>query len=295
MILTGFLIGALGAAAVFQQTDTLVQADGASRLSLVNFQGEVVVRTWDRDAVQVAAEHAESQRISIERSGRTIRVEPDSEHGGAFGRRVDFRLTVPRSFALDIDGVGLSVDVEGAEGPVQITTVHGPIRVKGGRESIELESVNGSIHVEGAQGDLRVTGVAGGVTVRDFTGDLYAQSVGGSLTLEGINSSDVEAGSVGGTLTYQGGIQDGGKYRFGSHGGQIWLRLPGDINAHVEALTLAGSIEVEFPGARSEPPRGEGIPGLREKRLIFEVGTGSARIEVETFGGTVHILSLIHI
>jgi hypothetical protein len=26
------------------------------------------------------------------------------------------------------------------------------------------------------------------------------------------------------------------------------------------------------------------------KELTFELGTGSARIEVETFGGTVHIL-----
>ena len=47
------MIGALSAAALVQQTDTIVQANGASRLSLDSFQGEVVVATWDRDAVQV--------------------------------------------------------------------------------------------------------------------------------------------------------------------------------------------------------------------------------------------------
>ena len=79
-------------------------------------------------------------------------------------------------------------------------------------------------------------------------------------------------------------------YNFGSHGGQVWLYLPVDMNARVEAVTLAGNIVVDFPGAPSEPTRGHGIPGLTEMELSFEVGTGSAQIEVETFGGTVHIL-----
>jgi hypothetical protein len=32
------------------------------------------------------------------------------------------------------------------------------------------------------------------------------------------------------------------------------------------------------------------MPGLREKRLRFETGDGSARVSVETFAGTLHIL-----
>ena len=144
--------------------------------------------------------------------------------------------------------------------------------------------------MEGAQGDLDVTGVAGGVTIVDCSGDLYAESVGGSLVMEGITSGDVEAGSVGGTLRFEGSIQDGGIYNFGSHGGAIWLYLPTNMNAEVEAVTLAGDIEVDFPGAPAEPTSEEGIPGFREKSLRFEAGTGSARIEVETFGGTIHIM-----
>jgi len=289
-MLTGLVIGALSAAALIQQTDTLVQANGASRLELESFQGEVVVRTWDRDAVQVRADHSDSHAIRIRRSGSTIFVESDVERGYDVSRAVDFELTVPRRIDLSIDGVALSVDIEGTEGRIEVSTVHGPIRVVGGRGTVVLESVNGAIHVEGAEADLQVTGVAGGVTIINCNGDISAESVGGTLTLEGIRSMAVEIGTVGGSLHYRGSIEDGGKYSFGSHGGQIWLYLPPNINAQVDALTLAGEIEVNYPGAPTEATRGEGFPGLQEKELSFEVGTGSARIEVETFGGTIHIL-----
>jgi DUF4097 and DUF4098 domain-containing protein YvlB len=289
-MLTGLVIGALSAAALLPQTDTIVQANGASRLELESFQGVVVVRTWDRDAVQIKADHSDSQSVQIHQHGTTISVEQEMEHGRGFGQAVDFEITIPRGFDLSIEGVALDVDIRGTEGQIEVTTVHGPISVQGGRESIILESVNGLIRVEDAQGDLEVTGIAGGVTIVNCTGDISAESVGGALTMEGINSADVEVGSVGGTLRYEGSIQDGGTYNFGSHGGEIWLYLPANINAQVDVLTLAGDIEVNYPGAPTEPTKGEGIPGLNQKELTFELGTGSARIEVETFGGTVHIL-----
>jgi hypothetical protein len=95
---------------------------------------------------------------------------------------------------------------------------------------------------------------------------------------------------VGGSLRFEGEIRDDGIYTFGTHGGAIWLYLPENMSASVEAITLAGNIEVDFPGAPSGPTRGEGIPGLREKELIFTVGSGGARVEVESFGGYIHIL-----
>jgi hypothetical protein len=143
--------------------------------------------------------------------------------------------------------------------------------------------------VEGAQGRLELSGTAGDVTVRNCSGTILAESVGGSLVLEGIDSPEVEAGTVGGTLRYQGSIQDGGTYAFGTHGGSITLVLPPNINARMDVVTLAGDLRVTYPGVPSEPSRRRDVPGLREKRLAFELGNGSARVEVESFGGTIEI------
>lgn len=289
-MLTALLIGALSASALVQQTDTILNADGARRLELDNFRGEVVVRTWDRDAVQIQADHPSNRYVEINKRGSTIQIEVEAERGMGLTGSVDFQLTVPREMDLSIEGMAIEVDIEGAGGDVDVNTVHGSITLSGGRGKISLESVNGSISVDGAEGDLDVTGVAGGVDLRSCTGDIKVEAVGGSVTLEGIRSGDVEVGTVGGTLRFEGTIQDGGIYNFGTHGGPIWLYLPVDMNAQVDAVTLAGGMEVDFPGAPSEPTRNRGIPGLNEKEIIFQVGDGSARIEVETFGGTIHIL-----
>ena len=287
---TAIVIGALSASALIPQTDTIVDARGATRLSLDNLRGEVVVRTWDRDAIQIQADHPRSRFIEIDHHGSTIDIDVGVERGLGLSGSVDFRLTLPVGMDISIEGMAIDVDIQGTEGEVNVNTIHGDISLLGGTGAIAIESVNGEIIIEGAQGDIEVVGVAGGITLRDCSGDIVAEAVGGSLTLQGIRSGDVEAGTVGGSLRFEGEIQDGGIYTFGTHGGQIWLYLPTEMNARVEAMTLAGDIEVDYPGAPSEPTRGRGLPGLREKEVNFEVGRGDARIEVESFGGTIHIL-----
>jgi len=284
------VVGALSAAALIQQTDTIIDVGGASRLFLENFRGEVVVRTWDRDAVQIRADHPRSRYIDVDRRGSTISIEAGSERGMGFSGSVDFNLTVPRNLNLSIGGMALEVDIEGTEGEVEVNTVHGNITLRGGRGSVSLESVSGEVTVEGAEGDMDITGVSGGVNIRNSSGDIYVEGVGGSVTLQGVTSRDIEAGTVGGSLRFEGSIVDGGVYTFGTHGGQIWLYLPERMNARLEAMTLAGDIEIDYPGAPSEPTRGQGVPGLSEKEVTFETGSGSARIEVESFGGSIHIL-----
>lgn len=289
-MLTTIVVGALSAAALIPQTDTIIDANGASRLDLESFRGEVVVRTWSRDAVQISADHPNSRFVDIDRTGSTIHIEVGAERGMGFSGSVDFELTLPPTMDISIEGMAVEVDIAGAGGEVDVNTIHGSITLQGGRGNINLESINGAVTVEGAEGDIEITGVNGGVTVRNSSGDIYVEAMGGSVTLEDVDSEDIEAGTVGGSLRFSGAIRDGGVYNFGSHGGQIWLYLPENMNAHLEAVSLAGKIEVDYPGAPSEPSRGHGIPGLREMELVFETGTGSAQIEVETFGGTLHIL-----
>jgi DUF4097 and DUF4098 domain-containing protein YvlB len=290
-MLNAILIGALSVATFLPQTDTVVSAEGLSRLELGNLRGEVIVTTWDRNEIRIVADHSRNRSVELDRQGRTLEVEVEADRGMGLAGSVDFELTVPGSLDLTIEGMSLDVDIQGTEGQVEVTTINGPIHVRGGRGTIILESVNGEITVEDAQGSLEITGVAGGVTLRNCSGDIVAESVGGSLELEGITSRDVEVGTVGGSLRYEGSIEDGGVYTFGSHGGDIHLYLPGEMNARVEAVTLSGDMEVDFPGAPAEPTRGKGLPGLNEKELSFEVGTGSARIDVETFAGTIRILT----
>jgi hypothetical protein len=287
---TAIVVGVLSASALVQQTDTIIDAGDAHRISVETFRGEVVVRSWDRNEIQIKADHPSSRYVDIRRRGSTVDIQVEAERGMGLAGSVDFELTIPAGMDLDVEGMAVEVDVQGVGGEVSIETIHGSIRVVGGRGSISLSSVNGEVTLEDAQGDMEITGVAGGVTVRDSEGDIMVEAVGGSITLENVRSGDIEAGTVGGSLRFEGEIQSDGVYNFGTHGGAIWLYLPADMNASVEAITLAGSIEVDFPGAPSEPSRSRGIPGLRESEVSFQAGSGGGRVEVESFGGTIHIL-----
>lgn len=289
-MLNGLVVGAMSLAALAQPSDTIISAGEANRVEVEMFQGEVIVRTWDRNEVQVQADLPQSFTIDVTRSGSAIYIEPDAERGFGFSRPVDLEVTVPQRFDVSLEGIALTAEVIGVGGEVEVTTVHGPIHLEGGRGSIVLESVNGAVHVEGAEGDMEIVGIAGGVTMIDCVGDIVVESIGGDLTLEGVRSSDVEVGTVGGTLRYRGSIEPGGAYTFGSHGGSIYLYLPDNVNAQVEALSLAGNIEIDYPGAPSEAVSSSGIPGLSEKELSFELGSGSAQIEIESFGGAIYIL-----
>ncbi len=270
---------ALTTFAAVQQTDTIVELRGANRLELENDGGQVIVRTWERDAVRIQADHSSRTFIEIDHNGDVLEIEPDAERGPT--TVVDFELTVPASLNLNIEGMFADVTIEGVDGEVEVGTLQGNIRIVGGRGSVVADATNGEISVEGAEGTIEVTSVSQGIEVVNSSGEILAESVGGSIVMRGISASSVDAGTVGGRIHYEGDIQDGGRYYFASHGGRVTLQLPPGVNATVTAVSLTGGIRADYPGAPTEfSPR---------ERDSFTLGSGSARVEVETFSGGIVI------
>jgi DUF4097 and DUF4098 domain-containing protein YvlB len=290
MMLTPIAIGLLSAVTMVPQTDTVVTLQGETRLELELWAGEVVVQTWDRNAVQISAEHSDRIDVETSHAGSVLEIGLDITRGFR-PLPVDFQLTVPRGMDLEIGGMSITVSVEGIEGDVEIGSVNGDIEIRESSGDIVAESVNGQVLIDGAQGRIEVTGVAQQVTIRNASGEIVAETMAGQLRLENVSASYIEAGTVAGMLFFDGDIQDGGRYSFGSHAGVVELVLPTGINAEIEALTLVGGIDVDFPGAPEVVEEESGWPGLDEKELIFTVGSGSAQIDVETFSGTIIIRS----
>lgn len=270
---------ALTVLAAVQQTDTTVSARGLARLELDNDGGQVVIGTWDRDEIRIVAEHSSRTFIEIERSGDVLSIEADARRGPT--TIVDYDLTVPARLGLGVEGMFTDITIEGSDGEIEVETLQGAIRIVGGRGSIVAESTNGEISVEGAQGSIELNGVSRGIEIINSSGQITAESVGGSVIMRGITADMVEVGTVGGRIHYEGEIQDGGRYYFGSHGGRVTLQLPPDVNATVTAVSLTGNVRADYPGA---PTRFN-----RRERESFTLGTGTARIEAETFSGSIVI------
>jgi DUF4097 and DUF4098 domain-containing protein YvlB len=277
-MLTTIIGGVALSLALVQQTDTLLAVRPDARLHVSGMGGQVVVRTWDRQQMRVVAEHSSRDRIEIKSVGSVVRVEAKSRHGAP--RVVDFTITIPVSMDVEIDGTYMDADVQGVQGTVTVETVQGDVVVQGGARFVTVHSVQGDVEVRDARGQVRAETVNGQVHVANVVGEVSAETVNGDMALERIDAQSVEAVTVNGEITYDGTIRDGGRYWFNTHNGDVTVTVPERANVTVTVSTFSGDFESDFPVT---------ITGTRDKRFSFTLGNGSARLELESFGGSIRL------
>ena len=261
------------------EMDRTVEVAPATRLQLDNHFGNVTVRTWDRAAVRVQGSHPIGTTIEIEPRGSLLTIEADRP--GSPSTPITYTLTVPADMALEIDVVQGDVDVSGTRAGMDITSVHGSITVVGGADVLALESVQGKVTARGARGRVQAETVNAGIELTDIRGDVEAGAVNGGIAMRGIEAGRVKAETVNGPVTYQGSIRGDGWYRFSSHNGGIDLTIPTNAGAVFTASTFNGTLHTTFPVTLREAKEG--------KEFTFTLGSGGARIELESFNGTMSI------
>lgn len=264
-------------AALPQGTDTTVALRGATRLELSSFEGGITVTTWNRPSVRIQAEHDSDTRIEVDDRGRSLEVNAHSRYGPA---EVSWRLTVPADLALELSSQEGDVMVTGSRAEVRVTTVEGNVTVQGGVGFVSLESVEGDILLTDVNGQVSLSAVDGNVTVRGARGDLRVSAVDGEVQLEGIAGRQVDVNTVDGGISFEGALESGGRYRLTSHDGDVTVITP-EVNAEVSVSTFSGEFESDFPVTI----RGAG----NRRRLSFTLGNGGARLELESFDGTVSL------
>jgi len=269
------------ATACAQRTDTTVAVEPTVRVQIQNFAGSVLVRTWDRAAVRVATTQRRPENVQIRGRDGVLAISTVSRTG--VPAPLDYEITVPTRASLDIGGTYTAITVEGVRGSVSATTVQGDVALRGGDGVISLKSVEGTVTVQDATGRIEVNGVNKGLVLRNVDGDIAAETVNGSIVLEGIQSSDVEAVTVNGGVTYDGTIRDRGRYRFGSHNGSVIVSIPERANATIAASTYQGTFSSRFGLPRAAEDESSGP----RRRANFAFGTGSARVEAESFQGNI--------
>jgi DUF4097 and DUF4098 domain-containing protein YvlB len=118
------------------------------------------------------------------------------------------------------------------------------------------------------------------IKATDVSGDISAETVNGDITLLQIESANTEANTVNGDVTYDGTIKDGGRYRFSTHDGSLRVSVPAKANVSVSVSTFNGDFRACFPVQ---------LTGKTRHRFNFTIGSGSARLEVESFDGDIKL------
>lgn len=280
MMVIQLIAAALAVVSPLQQDTTLSVRDGV-RLEVYNQRGSVQITTWSRDQVRVEWDAERGMRVPVRLIGSRLRVRSERIRGGP--REVDIQLTIPTWMSVEVSGTFNDVSMDGVGGEVVVETTQGDIDIRGGRGLVVLRSVHGEIELSEASGRIRVNTINGDLYLADIEGDLEAETLNGDVELVNLRSRDVSVNTMNGDVDYDGTIEDGGRYGFETHNGDVTLFVSRDVNATVSISTARGEFESQCP------VRISGIRGGRE--FSFTVGDGSAQVDIRSFGGTIELRS----
>ena len=261
-----------------RQTDTTVAVTQGMRLKANAFGGSISVHAWNKNTVRISAEHGSRDHVSFTVTSLGVSVEATGRYGPPTS--VDYTIDVPEWMPVVLEGVNTDITVTGTKAAISAQTVQGDVTVDGGADQIGLVSVSGDVKLTGARGRITVNATNQDITLRDIVGDVTAEAVNGGVLLERVESSNVDASTVNGDVMYDGSIKDGGHYRFATHSGDVAVTMDEHTNASVSVATFSGDFNsAAFPVKLSEVRKG--------RRFSFTLGTGSARVELESFDGTI--------
>jgi DUF4097 and DUF4098 domain-containing protein YvlB len=265
-------------------SEKTVDVTKGTRLVLSNQAGEVVVRSWDQDKVRIQASHGARETISAETTDNTLRIRTQRSAGSRGpGGLVDYQITVPRWMPVNLTGTYLDATIEGTQAEVTVETVHGNAKVTGGNGAVSLRSVEGVITVDKASGRVQANSVNEGIRITNSSGEINAETTNGNIFIDNATTSNLEAFTVNGEVTFNGTIRDNGVYKLGTHNGDIRVGLGGANNATIFVRTFQGDFAADFP---VQLPEGQNARS-GSKRFNFTLGSGSARIELQSFGGDI--------
>jgi DUF4097 and DUF4098 domain-containing protein YvlB len=262
-----------------RQSDTTIAVPAGASLSVNNFGGGIIVHGWNENRVKVHGETGRRGRVEVSLVGNTVVVKTGSREGAP--SVIDLEITVPASMPLALSGTYADITVDGVQGAISAETVNGEINVRGGKGIVTLHSIQGGVTLADASGRIEVNSVNEDVELSNISGEIKVETTNGEVTLTGIKSSSVDAGTINGDVLYEGTVAEGGSYSFGSHNGDITVSIQEGANVTITAATANGDIDASFPLPMT------GSTGKHRK--TFKIGSGSARMELESFQGDINL------
>lgn len=261
-------------------TDTTFAVRRGQRLEVSAYSGSITVKAWSRDEVRVTGDLGRRDALTIEAGSTTVSVRTQGRWGPASD--ADIVIRIPTWMAVSTSGVQTDIVVDGCKCAIEAETVSGDVTVRGGEGSVDLQTVEGGIIATDINGRVSVETVNDDVVLTRVTGEVRAETVNGDITMVDIRSASVRASTVDGDVHYAGTIQDQGLYELATHDGDLLVTMAESANASVTVNTFSGSFESEFPVTISGK--------TQQRKFTFTLGTGSARVMLESFDGDIQLV-----
>lgn len=296
-------------------------APAGTVLRLRHGDGDVILRPWDRDEIEILVRYRADRKGLGELSEDDFTVDFRSRDGavevtgrekgsGFFGLSVyvvkeySYTISAPPGTAVDLDGDDGSIEVERWRGDIEIRSDDGSIElVECSSRSTTIRCEDSDIAIDGHSGSLdidaddaeilisrgrfdgcRIVLEDGDVRIRDSEGDIEVVAEDADTELYRISSSrlDLESEDGGFDVDLLGGGPASVEIRTGD--GDVELGLRGGVSARVSVDTGDGRIRVDLPGASDVREGGGWWSGT--------IGKGLGDIKIRTADGSVSIREL---
>jgi hypothetical protein len=151
----------------------------------------------------------------------------------------------------------------------------------GGRNNVQNNDVTVEWEVQVPRG-VNFTGrtINGSVEATGMTGTTIGRTINGRVRVE--TAGIAEASTINGNIDARLGRADwNDELEFTTTNGSIVVTIAGDLNARVNAATVTGSIETDFPL--------EVVGRFMNRRISGTVGTGGRVLSLETTNGSIEL------
>lgn len=254
-------------------------ANGEVKIS--NVAGTIVVRTWERNEIDVKARlHTGDEKVEVTQQGDRSVIEVIYPRSFFDRNAADLEVSVPAGSRLDVSAVSASIDVKGLRAASRLSSVSGRIDSNVPPAAFEAKSVSGAIALTGDRGksDLRVSTVSGAAEVAGSAGSVDARSTSGRLDLDLDPADSVRARTTSGQIELRGRLARNGTVELDTISGGLSVRAKSDDGFRYDVETMSGQIrqcldqaavrERSYgPGRSLEGTRGAGQGSVRMKSL----------------------------
>jgi len=258
------------------QKEKSIATTARPRVTISNMAGKVTVEGWDRQQVHLAyrvmTPKVAVNTVQLPSNGPVDKVHFTTyfvdRNSSSQSPVVDYVLEVP---------TGASLEIHNPQGTVKIGSIKGDTSV---------DSLGGNISVSDAGGPLSIRSVGGNIEVIRPSGRVEAYSINGDLHFLDPTSLRVHGTTTSGKIIYDGNFASGGDYVLSDYSGDITVLCPSSASFELDAKTVRGKLDNEFPLVRRGPTQSFVPPG---NSIFGTQGSGQATVELTSFSGTIHI------
>ena len=257
--------------------------DPGGSVHIVNPVGRVRVLGWDADSLAVSARlERRAGRFTAAGDAHVRKLGVDTAAGSA-----ELEVHIPRGATVWVKAATASIEVEGVDGTLDLSSEGGSIHVLGTPQDVTAETMSGSVELAGGTARARVKTVTGDVLLRGASQDLGASTLSGHIVVRAAGwqrgGTGVQRGkfeSVTGDIRFEGELGRGGVVEVESQSGSIEVRVPASTVADFDVLTIGGTITNHLSGAQARR-------ASTGQELRFSTGVGGAQVTARSFKGPI--------